>query len=215
MAVASKRGARRCWRVHVNSLWSAWYGILATAMQAYIATQAARRFLGFVSLPWPEAAPPPRAEVAAVGGLTAAAAAVLPFFFASALLKVGNLANDGHKLGHELAACSAEPVNLVSSAHCVSTLLSPHPLRTLWLHGGPTAPVLHAAAALLLLLPRLCMEARLISAGFLPRGESRSTPTGSIRTAARLPSPPPSNLNASFKRVLMLLWIFLVILFAL
>lgn len=122
---------------------------------------------GFVSLPWPVSAPPPRVEVHAVGGLTVAAVVLLPFFLASALLRVGNLANDGVKLGQELATCSSEPVALVSASHCAA----PHPLRVLWLHGGPTAPFLHVAAALLLLLPRLCMEARLIQSGFLPRGK--------------------------------------------
>lgn len=124
---------------------------------------------GFVSLPWSVAAPPPRAEVHLVGALTVAAAAVLPFFLASSLLRVGNLANDGVKLGQELATCSGEPVALVAASHCQS--LAPHPLRVLWLHGGPTSPFLHVVAALLLLLPRLCMEARLIQAGFLPRGQ--------------------------------------------
>ncbi|XP_052121070.1 protein tincar [Frankliniella occidentalis] len=167
MPGGAKVRARRCLRTHVNSLWSVWYGVIATALQTYVALQAARRFLGFVSLPWPVLAPPPRSEVHAVGGLTVAAVVLLPFFLASALLRVGNLANDGVKLGHELAACSSEPVALVAASHCQG--LAPHPLRVLWLHGGPTAPFLHIVVALLLLAPRLCMEARLIQAGFLPK----------------------------------------------
>lgn len=43
--------------------------------------------------------------------------------------------------------------------------------RNLWLHGVPTAPFLHLVAAFCLLLPRTLMDATLISAGFLPRGE--------------------------------------------
>lgn len=45
------------------------------------------------------------------------------------------------------------------------------PDRNLWLHGVPTAPFLHLVAAFCLLLPRTLMDATLISAGFLPKGE--------------------------------------------
>lgn len=124
-----------------------------------------------MSLPWPVSAPPARTEVQAVAGLTVAAVLVLPFFLASALLRVGNLANDGVKLGQELSTCSGEPATLIAQSHCPA--LAPHPLRVLWLHGGPTAPFLHVVTALLLLLPRLMMEARLIQAAFLPRGTSK------------------------------------------
>lgn len=41
---ARKRGW--CPRLHVNSLWSVWYGVLAVALQAYIATRCAKRFVG-------------------------------------------------------------------------------------------------------------------------------------------------------------------------
>lgn len=39
---SSKRES--CLGGHVNSLWSVWYGILAVAIQAYIATRCAKRF---------------------------------------------------------------------------------------------------------------------------------------------------------------------------
>lgn len=32
--------------VHVNGLWSVWYGIIAVAFQAYIATRCTKRFIG-------------------------------------------------------------------------------------------------------------------------------------------------------------------------
>lgn len=32
--------------VHVNGLWSLWYGIIAVAFQAYIATRCTKRFIG-------------------------------------------------------------------------------------------------------------------------------------------------------------------------
>lgn len=32
--------------IHVNGLWSVWYGIIAVAFQAYIATRCTKRFIG-------------------------------------------------------------------------------------------------------------------------------------------------------------------------
>lgn len=40
----------------------------------------------------------------------------------------------------------------------------------LWRHGGPTAAFVHLCTAMCFLLPSLLMEARLIHAGFLPKG---------------------------------------------
>lgn len=45
----SSRATQRrgfCPRLHVNSLWSVWYGVIAVALQAYIATRCAKRFVG-------------------------------------------------------------------------------------------------------------------------------------------------------------------------
>lgn len=44
-------------------------------------------------------------------------------------------------------------------------------LRSLWQHGGPTAPFLHLVIAFCLLLPKVTMEAKLIEAGFLSQGK--------------------------------------------
>lgn len=42
--------------------------------------------------------------------------------------------------------------------------------NNLWRHGGPTAAFVHLCTAMCFLLPSLLMEARLIHAGFLPKG---------------------------------------------
>lgn len=42
----------------------------------------------------------------------------------------------------------------------------------LWRHGGPTAAFVHLCTAMCFLLPSLLMEARLIHAGFLPKGKT-------------------------------------------
>lgn len=102
-----------CCRLHLNSLWSVWYGLCLTGFQSYLAAVAARRFLGFVSLSWPQNALPPRLELHAVVALVGAAALLLPFFLLAAIFKIGNLANDGFKLGRNLSTCSADPPSVL------------------------------------------------------------------------------------------------------
>lgn len=43
-------------------------------------------------------------------------------------------------------------------------------VNNLWRHGGPTAAFVHLCTAMCFLLPSLLMEARLIHAEFLPKG---------------------------------------------
>ncbi|XP_050449533.1 protein tincar isoform X2 [Cataglyphis hispanica] len=153
-----------CIRGHVNSLWSVWYGILAVAFQAYIAMRYAKRFAAYLSLPWPADAPPPKIELYACLVLAGTGIILLPVLLGAAFLKLGNLANDGIKLGRHLSACSRDPP---------SSLLSNNPdnslANNLWRHGGPTAAFVHLCTAMCFLLPSLLMEARLIHAGFLPK----------------------------------------------
>lgn len=77
-------------------------------------------------------------------------------------LQVGNLANDGHKLGRHLSACSKERASeqFASSNGC-----------NCWKFGGPTGPFLHIIIAFCLMLPKLLMQARFIEAGFFPQGK--------------------------------------------
>lgn len=92
------------------------------------------------------------------------ATVLVPFFLATAVFKVGNLANDGFKIGQSLSTCSVDPA-------CSVRLASPSVLKAFWRHSGPTCVVLHIVIALCLLLPKLMMEARLIQAGFLSKGK--------------------------------------------
>ncbi|RZF42831.1 hypothetical protein LSTR_LSTR003655, partial [Laodelphax striatellus] len=100
----------------------------------------------------------PRTELPAYIGLVGFAVLLLPIFLATAFFKVGNLANDGFKLGRSLSTCAVDPRGAgIGGA------------RSLWRHAGPIAPMLHMASALCLLLPRLLMEAKLVQTGFLPK----------------------------------------------
>ncbi|XP_018563624.1 protein tincar isoform X2 [Anoplophora glabripennis] len=140
--------------VHLNNLWSIWYGIFCTALQAYAAYKCLKRILGYSVLTWPEGLP--YLELNCSLGLTGAALLLLPFFLAVAILKIGNLANDGYKLGRQMGTCSKESPEILKSGGC-----------GLFRYGGPTAPFIHIAISFCLLIPKLLMEAKLIEAGFL------------------------------------------------
>jgi hypothetical protein len=66
-------------------------------------------FTAYLSLPWPADAPPPKIELHACLALAGAGVLLLPIFLAAAFLKLGNLANDGIKLGRHLSTCSRDP----------------------------------------------------------------------------------------------------------
>ncbi|KAL1461674.1 hypothetical protein WDU94_013546 [Cyamophila willieti] len=151
-----------CLRSHLNSLWSLWYGICITCLNIYIALQCTKRFLDYIELAWPIALTPPKSELHAYIILTGTATVLLPFFLATTVFKIGNLANDGFKIGQSLSTCSFDPTSTVR-------LVSPSVCRAFWKHSGPTCVILHIIIALCLLLPKLMMEARLIQAGFLSK----------------------------------------------
>ncbi|XP_029038168.2 protein tincar isoform X2 [Osmia bicornis bicornis] len=161
-----RRSSRQssCIRGHVNNLWSVWYGILAVAFQAYIGLRYAKRFAAYLSLPWPADAPPPKVELYACLVLAGTGVVLLPVLLGAAFLKLGNLANDGVKLGRHLSACSRDPPSSLLTNNLDHSLAN-----NLWRHGGPTAAFLHLCTAMCFLLPSLLMEARLIHAGFLPK----------------------------------------------
>ncbi|CAH1156014.1 unnamed protein product [Phaedon cochleariae] len=141
---------------HLNNLWSIWYGVFCTGLQGYAAYKCLKRILGYSLLTWPDGLP--YLELNCSLGLTGAAFLLLPIFITVATLKVGNLANDGFKLGRQMGTCSKEPPELLKSGGC-----------GLFRYGGPTAPFIHIAISFCLLIPKLLMEAKLIEAGFLPQ----------------------------------------------
>ncbi|KAG5889821.1 hypothetical protein JTB14_023147 [Gonioctena quinquepunctata] len=70
-------------------------------------------FAGYSLLSWPGGLP--YLEMNCSLGLTGAAFLLLPFFISVAILKVGNLANDGYKLGRQMGTCSREPPEIMKS----------------------------------------------------------------------------------------------------
>jgi hypothetical protein len=90
----------------------------------------------------------------------------LPLFLASALFKIGNLANDGMKLSARKGTCSSEQQPIfVEDEGANSTM------KSLWTHGVPISVFIHIITALCLLLPHLLLEAKLIQNQHLPKGK--------------------------------------------
>ena len=164
ISLASRPGgggrSRRC-NVHCNSLWSVWYCLISLVLQAYIVYKAVTRFLTYISLPWPEEGQP-YLELNLYVGLVGAGVVLLPFFFISFMFKIGNLANDGYKLGYSLSTCSLDPPSVLARSGGL--------VRSTWYHGGPTGPFVHLVSAFCFLLPRIIIEAKLADVGFLSRG---------------------------------------------
>jgi hypothetical protein len=91
----------------------------------------------------------------------------LPLFLASALFKVGNLANDGVKLSaRKSGTCSSDPSVFEDDGNNGT-------MRALWMHGVPISVFIHIITALCLLLPHLLLEAKLIQSQHLPKGKMK------------------------------------------
>lgn len=88
----------------------------------------------------------------------------LPLFLASALFKIGNLANDGVKLSARKGTCSSDPPIFEDDGNNST-------MKSLWMHGVPISVFIHIITALCLLLPHLLLEARLIQSQHLPKGK--------------------------------------------
>jgi hypothetical protein len=126
-----------------------------------------RRFLALASLSWHEQ---PYLELNAYVGLVGAAVVMAPFFIVAAISKVGNLANDGQRLGdnlakHGIAGCGG------NSGGRNRNMSGGSIIRAMWRHGPPTAPFLHVASAFCLLLPRLLLQAKLVQQELLGVGK--------------------------------------------
>ena len=157
---------RKCCDVHCNSMWSVWYGIVVLALQAYIVYKCVSRFLVYVALPWPNGQQP-YLELNLFVGLVGAGVVLVPFYFISFMFKIGNLANDGYKLGFSLSACAMDPPSILARSSGL--------IRNAWHHGGPTAPFIHLVSAFCFVIPRIFIEAKLIEVGFLSRGKTHKS----------------------------------------
>ncbi|KAG0428258.1 hypothetical protein HPB47_024744 [Ixodes persulcatus] len=167
MSSGARRGFSVCREPRLNSLCCVWYCTAALALSIYIVAGSVQRFTRYMALPWPPR-DQPYVELNAYVGCIGAAVVLLPFFVASAMLQVGNLANDGGRLLWPLGVHGGPDAvyeNLPDRRRQRSRWRSW--LKALWRHGGPTAPTLHVWSAFCLLLPRMLVQGRLIRHGFL------------------------------------------------
>lgn len=162
----SPRKGCRCSKLTINNLWSVWYCVVVVGLEIYLITTNIQKFVTYIDLPWPENSDP-RFELNAYVGLIGAAILLIPFFVIASVVRVGNLPNDGHKLG---IGESGDPELLLPDYYISNSIGSK--FRRLWRHCGPTAPLLHIFSALCLILPKLLIQAKLIKHGFLPKGKS-------------------------------------------
>lgn len=91
----------------------------------------------------------------------------LPLFLASALFKIGNLANDGVKLSSRKGTCTSDPPIFEDDGNNST-------MKSLWTHGVPISVFIHIITALCLLLPHLLLEAKLIQSQHLPKGKDNT-----------------------------------------
>ncbi|KAM7284496.1 protein tincar [Ixodes scapularis] len=175
MSSGARRGFSVCREPRLNSLCCVWYCTAALALSIYIVAGSVQRFTRYMALPWPPR-DQPYLELNAYVGCIGAAVVLLPFFVASAMLQVGNLANDGGRLLWPLGVHGGPDAvyeNLPDRRRQRSRWRSW--LKALWRHGGPTAPTLHVWSAFCLLLPRMLVQGRLIRHGFLRKSDAWRT----------------------------------------
>ncbi|XP_050424886.1 uncharacterized protein LOC126835998 [Adelges cooleyi] len=133
----------------LNSLWSIWYGLIATVLNVYSVLLATRRLSEYLEVVWPpKSVLPPRFEVHCFVATIGMAAVLVPLVAFTAAFRTGNMANDSEKLG-----------NLLD--------IRRRRLSSCWTHGPPSSSTLHSFTALALLVVKLMIEARMLQAGLL------------------------------------------------
>lgn len=161
----------RCQRLQLNCLWSIWYCFIVLAFEIYLTASSIQQFSRYISLPWPEDSQP-FAELNAYVGSVGVAVVLIPFFIVTAVFRVGNLANDGYKLGSCGSNSSGGPQESRSAMSGSTKKTSLTAIRTIWRHSGPIAPFLHIISAFCLLFPKVLIQAKLIKHGFLHKGKT-------------------------------------------
>lgn len=102
-------GAKKPHRLHLNTLWSVWYGVLVTLLQGYLILQGTHRYVGLSALTWKYEKPTTELDIQIV--FCGLVVLFLPLLLAAALFRVGNLANDGIKLASGTRLCSSAPTD--------------------------------------------------------------------------------------------------------
>ncbi|XP_026805779.1 protein tincar isoform X1 [Rhopalosiphum maidis] len=156
----------------LNSLWSVWYGLLATVLNVYSVLLATRRLSEYLEVVWPpKSVLPPRYEVHCFVATIGMAAVLVPLVAFTSAFRTGNMANDSDKLGNLLDVRRRR-------------------LSSCWTHGPPSSSTLHSFTALALLVVKLMIEARLIQAGLMSTNNIWNTDLDFLVLGGHQSSPP-------------------------
>ena len=143
-------------RTNLNSLWSIFYCLLVLAIHIYITYSGITKYneLNHDSL-WDDSTP---GALRAYLALIILSILFLPLFVFTSVLKVGNCANDGTKLGRDHALDCSNTTTLASK-------IKRDWLKRLWEKFPPFSPVLHLLVAFLVLLPEVVLNAAEVKHG--------------------------------------------------
>ncbi|OWF51757.1 uncharacterized protein LOC110448656 [Mizuhopecten yessoensis] len=131
-----------------NSLWSIIYCLLVVGLQCYISYRAIHTFQETILERWKEYYP---SALSAKLGLAILALILAPLFIISSVLKLGNYANDGFKLGRDHALCQ--------TGESFVDKLSSETVKKLWKNLCPFSQTFHIIISFFLLLPDTLVEA--------------------------------------------------------
>ncbi|GFS08235.1 protein tincar [Elysia marginata] len=150
----------------LNSFSSICYCLFTLGVHAYSCYTAIGRYREAESRAWPggggTSGPP--VESGTMLGLTILSLVLMPLFCFTCVLKVGNLANDGVKLGRDHAlGCASDTTKDCSTRS--------RGLRRLWKIACPVSQTIHVIAAFLILLPETLLTAVEIKYGYKSTGE--------------------------------------------
>ena len=149
-------------RTDLNSLWSIFYCILVLGFHIYITYAGIKKYhsLNHESL-WDGSIP---GALRTYLALIVVSVLFLPLFVFTSLLKVGNIANDGTKLGRDHALDCGNTTTIGSR-------IKWDWLRLLWEKFPPFSPVLHLLVAFLVLLPEVVLNAAEVKHGLRLTGK--------------------------------------------
>lgn len=150
----------------LNSFSSICYCFITLGIHSYSSYKAVKRYKEADSKAWPGSGGTP-SEVPLVLGSTIVSLLMLPFFCITSIIKVGNFANDGVKLGRDHA--------LGSSLDSLQETPTKHKIvRRVWRHFCPLSQTVHLVAAFFLLLPETLLTAVEVKFGYRSSGKLSS-----------------------------------------
>lgn len=149
----------------LNSFWSICFCIMALTIHSYTTYLMVLRYRGASARAWPGPAFKggiPR-EVPTTLALIILSSLFLPLFIIASVVRMGNYANDGVKLGRDHA------LNTNLDAAC--RRIKSKTFKRIWRNCVPFAHAFYLSASFLLLLPEILLTAVEVEYGYKTSGE--------------------------------------------